>query len=132
MKLVKAIFRPEQFIIIKNALEENGFLNMTITPVEGQGELKHISHDHCDSVSAFDLLPRIQIEMVVDSSQVDHLIGTIGETCRTEHVGDGRIYVIPVEKAIRVLNGEILVESPQGGSFGILLPGYTELIATHD
>lgn len=132
MKLVKAILRPEQFEFVRKALEENGYTCMTITVSEGHGERKHFPTENCDSLNSFDLLPRIQIDIVVDYAKVDPLIGTIVETCRTEHVGDCRIFVIPVEKAIRVVKGEVLQEFHAGGNFGIVLPGFAEISATDE
>ena len=126
MKLVKAILKPERFEFVRKVLEENKFTGMTITAVDGQGDQKHFPPDNCNSLNSFDLLPRIQIDIVVDYARVDPLIGTIVETCRTEHVGDCRIFVIPVEKAIRVVKGEVLEEFQAGGTFGILIPGYAE------
>jgi len=132
MKLVRTILRPERFEFVRKALEENRFTGMTITAVDGQGDQKHFPPDNCDGLNSFDLLPRIQIDIVVDYAKVDPLISTIVETCRTEHVGDCRIFVIPVEKAIRVLKGEVLEEFLVGGTFGIVVPGFAGLSATDE
>jgi nitrogen regulatory protein P-II 1 len=132
MKLVKAILKPERFEFVRKALEENGFTGMTVTTVDGQGEQKHFPPDNCDSLNSFDLQPRIQIDIVVDYAKVDTLIGTIVETCRTEYVGDCRICVIPVEKGIRVVKGEVLEEIQTGGTFGIVVPRYAEISATDE
>jgi len=128
MKLVKIIIRPERFGFVKYGLEENGFYGMTITAVEGQGEQKRISPEPCKGLKAFDLHPKIQIEIVVDYDRVDYLISTIAESCRNENISDCRIYIIPVEKTIRILKGEVLEESPVGGTFGIAAPASSEHI----
>ena len=107
MKLVKAIVKTERFEFVKKALEENGFNGMTITDVKGRGEQKGICLEYRGRRMLVDFLPKIQIEIVVSDDQVDTLIKTIEESSRTGKVGDGRIFVIPVEKAIRIRTGEV-------------------------
>ncbi len=106
MKLVKAIIKPERFEFVKKALEEKGFNGMTITEVKGRGEQKGISLEYRGGLMTVDLLPKIQIEIVVKASDLDTLISTISESARTGKIGDGKIFVIPVEKAIRIRTGE--------------------------
>lgn len=110
MKLVKAIIKPERFESVKNAVEKNGFSGMTITEVKGRGEQKGITLAYRGGRMNVDLLPKIQIEMVVNYDQVDFLISTIAESCRTGKVGDGRIFVTPVERVVRIRTGESLEE----------------------
>ncbi|MFA4850016.1 MAG: P-II family nitrogen regulator [Methanoregula sp.] len=109
MKMVKAVIKPERFEFVKKALEEKGFNGMTITEVKGRGEQKGISLEYRGGLMTVDLLPKIQIEIVVRASDVDSLISTISESARTGKIGDGKIFVIPVEKAIRIRTGEIEV-----------------------
>lgn len=106
MKLVKAIIKPERFEFVKKALEEKGFNGMTITEVKGRGEQKGISLEYRGGLMTVDLLPKIQIEIVVKAADLDSLISTISESARTGKIGDGKIFVIPVEKAIRIRTGE--------------------------
>lgn len=122
MKLVKAIIKPERFEFVKKALEENGFIGMTIMEVKGRGEQKGITLEYRGGHMTVDLLPKIQIEIVADYDKVEHLISIISESCRTGKVGDGRIFVMPVDKAIRIRTGETQEESPVGGTFGNLSP----------
>lgn len=110
MKLVKAIIKPERFESVKNAVEKNGFSGMTITEVKGRGEQKGITLAYRGGRMNVDLLPKIQIEMVVNYDQVDLLVSTIAESCRTGKVGDGRIFVTPVERVVRIRTGESLDE----------------------
>lgn len=112
MKLVKAIIKPERFESVKKALEKNGFSGMTITNVNGRGEQKGITLEYRGGRINVDLLPKIQIEMVVNYDRVDLLVDTIAESCRTGKVGDGRIFVTPVEKVVRIRTGESLDELP--------------------
>jgi len=107
MKLVKAIIKPERFEFVKKALEDKGFKGMTITEVRGRGEQKGITLEYRGGLMTVDLLPKIQIEIVVRDSDLDTLISALMESARTGKIGDGKIFVIPVEKSIRIRTGEI-------------------------
>lgn len=120
MKLVKAIIKPERFESVKTALEKNGFTGMTITEVKGHGEQKGIALQYRGGLMRVDFLPKIQIEMVVSYDKVDHLISTIAESARMGKVGDGRIFITPVERVIRIRTGESLEETPGVRSTGIV------------
>jgi nitrogen regulatory protein P-II 1 len=106
MKMVKAVIKPERFEFVKKALEDKGFNGMTITEVKGRGEQKGISLEYRGGLMTVDLLPKIQLEIVVRDSDVDLLISTISESARTGKIRAGKIFVIPVEKAIRIRTGE--------------------------
>ena len=106
MKLVKAVIKPERFEFVKKALEDKGFKGMTITEVRGRGEQKGITLEYRGGLMTVDLLPKIQIEIVVRDSDLDTLISALMESARTGKIGDGKIFVIPVEKSIRIRTGE--------------------------
>jgi nitrogen regulatory protein P-II 1 len=106
MKLVKAIIKPERFEFVKKALEEKGFKGMTINEVKGRGEQKGITLEYRGGLMTVDLLPKIQIEIVIRDGDLDVLISTLMESARTGKIGDGKIFVIPVEKSIRIRTGE--------------------------
>jgi nitrogen regulatory protein P-II 1 len=106
MKMVKAIIKPERFDFVKKALEEKGFNGMTITEVKGRGEQKGITLEYRGGLMTVDLLPKIQIEIVVRDSDTETLISTLIESARTGKIGDGKIFVLPVEKSIRIRTGE--------------------------
>ncbi|PKL65121.1 MAG: transcriptional regulator [Methanomicrobiales archaeon HGW-Methanomicrobiales-3] len=112
MKQVKAIIKPERFESVKKALEENGFSGMTITNVNGRGDQKGITLEYRGGRMNVDLLPKIEIEMVVNYDRVDLLVSTITQSCRSGRIGDGRIFVSPVEKVVRIRTGESLEELP--------------------
>ncbi|MFA5222543.1 MAG: P-II family nitrogen regulator [Methanoregula sp.] len=118
MKLVKAIIKPERFEFVKKALEGNGFTGMTVTEVQGRGEQKGITLGYRGGQMTVDLLPKIQVEMVVNNDRADLLVSTIMESGRTGKIGDGKIFIMPVEKAIRIRTGESLVEAPVTGTIG--------------
>lgn len=106
MKLIKTILKPERFEFVKKALEDKGFISMTVTEVRGRGEQKGISLEYRGGLMTVDMLPKIQLEIVVKEKDVDTVITTISESARTGKIGDGKIFVIPVEKSIRVRTGE--------------------------
>ena len=107
MKLIKAIIKPERFEFVKKALEDKGFKGMTISEVKGRGEQKGITLEYRGGLMTVDMLPKIQLEIVVRDSELDLLISTIIESARTGKIGDGKIFIIPVEKSIRIRTGEI-------------------------
>jgi nitrogen regulatory protein P-II 1 len=104
--MIKAILKPERFEFVKKALEDKGFISMTITEVRGRGEQKGISLEYRGGLMTVDMLPKIQLEIVVKEKDVDAVITTISESARTGKIGDGKIFVIPVERAIRIRTGE--------------------------
>ena len=106
MKMIKAIIKPERFEFIKKALEDKGFISMTISEVRGRGAQKGISLEYRGGLMTVDILPKIQIEIVVKDKEVEAVIATIMESARTGKIGDGKIFVVPVEKAIRIRTGE--------------------------
>ena len=106
MKLVKTILKPERFEFVKKALEDKGFISMTIAEVRGRGEQKGISLEYRGGLMTVDMLPKIQIEIVVKEKDVDAVITTITDSARTGKIGDGKIFVMPVEKSIRIRTGE--------------------------
>jgi nitrogen regulatory protein P-II 1 len=107
MKMVKAILKPERFEFVKKALEDKGFIGMTIAEVRGRGEQKGISLEYRGGLMTVDMLPKIQIEIVVTEKDLDAVITTITDAARTGKIGDGKIFVMPVEKAIRIRTGEM-------------------------
>jgi nitrogen regulatory protein P-II 1 len=107
MKMVKAIIKPERFEFVKKALEEKGFIGMTISEVKGRGEQKGITLQYRGGLMTVDLLPKIQLEIVVRDADVDNLVATITEAARTGKIGDGKIFIMPLEKSIRIRTGEM-------------------------
>ena len=107
MKMVKAIIKPERFEFVKKALEDKGFIGMTISEVKGRGEQKGITLQYRGGLMTVDLLPKIQLEIVIRDSDVDTIVVTITEAARTGKIGDGKIFIIPVEKSIRIRTGEM-------------------------
>ncbi len=107
MKMVKAIIKPERFEFVKKALEDNGFIGMTVSEVKGRGEQKGIALQYRGGLMMVDLLPKLQLEIVIRDQDLDTLVSLLTEAARTGKIGDGKIFVIPVEKSIRIRTGEI-------------------------
>ena len=107
MKMVKAIIKPERFEFVKKALEEKGFAGMTVVEVKGRGEQKGITLEYRGKSMIVDMLPKIQIEIVIRDEYLDDLISSIVGAAKTGKIGDGKIFIMPVEKAIRIRTGEV-------------------------
>ncbi len=103
---VEGVIRPERLDQVKKALEEKGFVGMTVSEVTGRGEQKGIKLQFRGRTMDVDLLPKVRIELIVKDEVVDELIETISAAARTGKPGDGRIFVIPVARSIRVRTGE--------------------------
>ncbi len=106
MKKIEAVIRPEKLEYVKAALEEKGIVGMTITEVRGRGRQKGMKIQFRGREMEVDTLPKVKIEVVVSDEAVDTVVNTIVEAARTGNVGDGKIFVIPVEKVVRVRTGE--------------------------
>ena len=107
MKMIKAVIKPERFEFVKKALEDKGFSSMTITEVKGRGEQKGISLEYRGGKMTVDLLPKVQLEIVIRDKDVDDLIATLTGAARTGKIGDGKIFILPVEKSIRIRTGDV-------------------------
>lgn len=106
MRMVQAIIRPERFDPIKLALEQKGYVAMTVCEVKGRGEQKGITLEYRGKPVQIDFLPKVMIELVVKNDDVGTVVAIIREYGRTGKMGDGKIFVIPVEKVIRVRTDE--------------------------
>ncbi len=106
MKMIQAIIRPERFDMVKTALEEKGFVALTAIEVKGRGEQKGITLEYRGKPVKVDLLPKMKIEMVVADQDTDTVIGIIRYAARTGKIGDGKIFVLPVERMARVRTEE--------------------------
>jgi len=106
MKKIEAIVRAEKFEDVKRALEEKGFYGMTVTDVKGRGRQKGITLQFRGGTMEVDLLPKVKIEVVVADDKVQEVIDLITKSARTGNVGDGKIFIIPVEDAVRIRTGE--------------------------
>ncbi len=106
MKLIKAIVRPNKVDDIKDALAKNAIAGLTVTEVRGHGRQRGHSPVYRGSEYEVSLLPKMEIEVVVPDEAVEVAITAIMESARTGEIGDGRVFVIPVEQSRVIRTGE--------------------------
>ncbi len=106
MKLIKAIVRPNKVDDIKDALAKNAIAGLTVTEVRGHGRQRGHSPVYRGSEYEVSLLPKMEIEVVVPDEAVEEAIRAIMESARTGEIGDGRVFVIPVEQSRVIRTGE--------------------------
>ena len=106
MKKIEAIIRSEKLDDTRQALSDIGINGITVSEVRGHGRQKGITQQWRGTTYTVDLLPKVKVEMVVTSKNVDKVVDTIVESARTDNIGDGKIFVIPIDEAIRVRTGE--------------------------
>jgi nitrogen regulatory protein P-II 1 len=106
MKKIEAIIKPFKLDDVKQALSEIGITGMTVSEVKGHGRQKGHKEIYRGAEYQVDFLPKTKIEIIVDQSMVDSVVKKILESARTGKIGDGKIFVMPVEEVIRVRTGE--------------------------
>lgn len=106
MKNVVAIIRPAKLEDVKKALEAANFDSMTISEVKGRGQQKGIIQQWRGQEYRVDILPKVKIEVVVNDGDVQKVVDAIVATARTGSIGDGKIFVLPVENVVRIRTGE--------------------------
>ncbi|AVM00371.1 transcriptional regulator [Gordonia iterans] len=106
MKLITAIIKPFTLEDVKTALEQLGIVGMTVSEVQGYGRQKGHTEVYRGAEYAVDFVPKVRVEVVVDDEDVDQVTDAIVEAARTGKIGDGKVWVSPVEKVIRVRTGE--------------------------
>lgn len=106
MKKIEAIIKPFKLDDVKEALHEVGVQGMTVTEVRGFGRQKGHTELYRGAEYVVDFLPKVKIEVVVENGQVDDVVEAIQAAARTGRIGDGKIFIIPVENVIRVRTGE--------------------------
>lgn len=106
MKKIEAVIRPEKLEPVREALAEIGILGMTVSEVSGRGRQMGITLQWRAGEYKVDLLPKVKLEVVVIEEDVSRAVHTIRNKARTGERGDGKIFVIPVEDAIRISNGD--------------------------
>ncbi|MDA9913787.1 P-II family nitrogen regulator [Methylophilaceae bacterium] len=107
MKKIDAIIKPFKLDEVREALAEVGIEGLTVTEVKGFGRQKGHTELYRGAEYVIDFLPKMKLEIVVSDKMVDKVIETIKNTAHTGKIGDGKIFVSPVEKAIRIRTGEV-------------------------
>ena len=107
MKKIEAIIRPEKLSDVKQALDDLAIHGMNFTQVTGRGAQRGIVHQgRGGETVTVDMLPKVKLEVVVSDAEVEPAIEAIVRASRTGNIGDGKIFVMPVETAVRVRTGE--------------------------
>ena len=106
MQLIEAIIKPSKLEEVKEALAGIGLEGMTVTEVRGFGRQKGQTEIYRGAEYLVSFLPKVKIEIVVDDSQVERAIEAIQKAAHTGKIGDGKIFVTPVEQAVRIRTGE--------------------------
>ena len=106
MKMIVAVIRSDMFQQAKQALEEMAISGMTVSDVQGHGRQKGHTQFYRGSAHQVDLLPKMQLEIVAPDEAIENIVQTIVKAAHTGEIGDGKIFVVPVEQAVRVRTGE--------------------------
>jgi nitrogen regulatory protein P-II 1 len=106
MKKIEAIIRPHKLDDLREALSEIGVRGMTISEVKGYGRQKGHTEVYRGAEYKVDFLPKVKLEVVVKDSDVDSILSTIIKVARTGQVGDGKIFISPVEDVVRIRTEE--------------------------
>ena len=106
MQLVTAIIKPFELDDVRHALAEVGVSGITVTEVKGFGRQRGHTELYRGAEYVVDFLPKIKMEIIVDSDQVDQVIETVVQAARTGKIGDGKIFVLPLSDAVRVRTDE--------------------------
>lgn len=106
MKKIEAIIRPEKLESVRQALEEVESPGLMITEIEGHGKQKGLTQQWRGKTYKVELLSKVKIEIVVKDQDVEHIVKAISDAAKTGKIGDGKIFVYPVESAMRIRTGE--------------------------
>jgi nitrogen regulatory protein P-II 1 len=106
MKLVTAIIKPFVLEDVKGALEQIGVLGMTVSEVQGYGRQKGHTEVYRGAEYSVDFVPKVKIEVVADDAMADKVVDAVVESARTGKIGDGKVWVSPVDTVVRVRTGE--------------------------
>ena len=106
MKIIEAVIKPFKLEDVKDALAEAGVTGMTVSDVKGYGRQQGHSELYRGAEYVVDFLPKIKLELIVADEDVDSTIAVIIEAAKTGKIGDGKIFVSPVEKIVRIRTGE--------------------------
>ena len=106
MKLIKAIIKPFKLDDVREALSEVGVQGITVSEVKGFGRQKGHTELYRGAEYKIDFLPKVNLEAVVSDDNVENVVNAIREAANTGKIGDGKIFVIPIEQAVRIRTGE--------------------------
>lgn len=107
MKLIRAIIQPHRLDLVRDALKAKGISGMTAFQAQGFGRQKGHKEIYRGAEYEVNFLPKIALDVVVDDAEAESTIDTIVKTARTGNIGDGKVFVMDVSKAIRIRTGEV-------------------------
>jgi len=111
MKLVTAVIKPFKLDDVRSALESFGVHGMTVSEASGYGRQKGHTEVYRGAEYTVDLVPKIRLEVLLDDGDVDDVVEVIVKTSQTGRIGDGKVWVIPIDSVVRVRTGERGVEA---------------------
>ena len=106
MKKIEAIIKPFKLDDVKDALHEVGVSGITVAEVKGFGRQKGHTELYRGAEYVIDFLPKVKVEVVVEDTLVENVIEAISQAARTGRIGDGKIFVIPIDEAVRIRTGD--------------------------
>lgn len=106
MKLIEAIIKPFKLDEVKNALNEIGVMGITVSEVKGFGRQKGHTELYRGAEYIVDFIPKVKLEIAVSDEMVSKVLETIENAAKTGRIGDGKIFVMPLEEAVRIRTGE--------------------------
>lgn len=106
MKLIEAIIKPFKLDEVKDSLNEIGVMGITVSEVKGFGRQKGHTELYRGAEYVVDFIPKVKLEIAVADDQVAKVIETIENAAKTGRIGDGKIFVLPLEQAVRIRTGE--------------------------
>ena len=111
MKMIVAIFKPFKLDEVRDALTSLGIQGLTVSEVKGFGRQKGQTEIYRGAEYAVSFLPKVKIEVVIDDTMVERAVETIRKAAGTGKIGDGTVFVMPVEQAVRIRTGESGIEA---------------------
>ncbi len=111
MKLVIAVIKPFKLDEVRDALTRTGIQGMTVSEVKGYGRQKGHTEIYRGAEYVVNFLPKLRLEIAVDSERVAQVMDALAGAARTGQIGDGKIFVVPIEKAVRIRTGETDVDA---------------------
>jgi len=106
MKLITAVIKPHKLEDVRSALETFGVTGMTVTEASGYGRQKGHTEVYRGAEYDISLIPKVRLEIVIDDAEVEDVMGVIAKSAQTGRIGDGKVWVTPVETVLRVRTGD--------------------------
>lgn len=106
MKLITAVIKPHKLEDVRSALETFGVSGMTVTEASGYGRQKGHTEVYRGAEYDISLIPKVRLEIVVDDAEADDVVGVVAKAAQTGRIGDGKVWVTPVESVLRVRTGD--------------------------